>query len=46
LLLATITSNYRTYTVSIKDVDDVEIKKARRVLRKMNFDRRFKLKII
>ncbi|HIJ70758.1 MAG TPA: hypothetical protein HPP87_05260 [Planctomycetes bacterium] len=44
--MATITSNYRTYTVSIKDVDDVEIKKAKRILKKMNFDRRFELNIV
>jgi len=44
--VATITTNYRTYTVSIKNVKDMEIDKARRVLKKMNFDRRFELKIV
>ena len=44
--VATITTNHRTYTVSIKDVKDMEIDKARRVLKKMNFDRCFELKIV
>ena len=44
--LVTIKSAYRTYTVSVADVDDAEIEQAKRVLRKMNFDERFELEII
>jgi len=44
--VVTITTNYRTYTVSIKDVDDVEIEESKRILKKMNFDGRFELKIL
>ena len=42
--VVTITTNYRTYTVSVRDVDDVEIKRAKRILKKMNYDRRFEFK--
>lgn len=44
--VVTITTNHRTYTVSIKDMKDVEIQESKRVLKKMNFDRRFELKIV
>ena len=44
--VVTITTNYRTYTVSIRDVDDVEIEKSKRILKKMNYDKRFGLKIV
>ena len=44
--VVTITTNYRTYTVSIRDVDDVEIERSKRVLKKMNYDRRFELKML
>ena len=44
--VVTITTNYRTYTVSIKDLDDVEIEESKRILKKMNFDGRFELKIL
>jgi len=44
--VVTITTNYRTYTVSIRDVDDEEIEESKRVLKKMNFDGRFKLKML
>jgi len=44
--VVTITTNYRTYTVSIRDVDDVEIEESKRILKKMNYDGRFKLKIL
>jgi len=44
--VVTITTNYRTYTVSIRDVYDVEIERSKRVLKKMNFDGRFKLNIV
>lgn len=43
--LVTITTNYQTYTVNIRDVNDSEIKQSRKILRKMNYDNRFKLKI-
>jgi len=44
--VVTITTNYRTYTVSIRDVDDMEIEESKRILKKMNYDGRFKLKIV
>jgi len=44
--VVTITTNYRTYTVSIRDVDDVEIERSKKVFKKMNYDRRFELKIV
>jgi hypothetical protein len=40
-----VTSHYRTYTVSIKDVEAVEVQEAKKILKKMNFDKRFRLKI-
>ena len=43
--VVTITTNYHTYMVSMRDVADVEIEETKRVLDKMNFDRRFKLTI-
>jgi hypothetical protein len=43
--LVTITTDYGTYTVNIEDVDKKEIQEARRILKKMNFDRRFELKL-
>jgi hypothetical protein len=44
--VVTITTNYRTYTVSIRDVDGTEIEESRRILKKMNFDRRFEIKML
>lgn len=44
--VVTITTNYRTYTVSMKDVDDVEIEQFKRLLKKMNYDGRFELNIL
>ncbi len=44
--MVTINTNHRTYTISIKNVKDVEIDKANVVLEKMNFDGRFELKIV
>lgn len=43
--VVTITTNRRTYTVNVRDVDDGEIEESKRILKKMNYDRRFKLKI-
>ena len=43
--LVTITTDYGTHTVNIEDVDQKEIQESRRILKKMNFDRRFELKI-
>jgi hypothetical protein len=43
--LLTITSNYRAYSLSLADVDDVEIEQTKRLLEKMNFDHRFQLNI-
>ncbi|MFB0552089.1 MAG: hypothetical protein ACETWQ_02140 [Phycisphaerae bacterium] len=44
--VVTITTNYRTYTVSIRDVDNEEIEESKRILKKMNFDGRFELKML
>lgn len=44
--VVTITTNYRTYTVNIRAVNDEEIEESKRVLKKMNFDGRFELKIV
>jgi hypothetical protein len=43
--LLTITSNYRAYSLSLEDVDDAEIERTKRLLKKMNFDRTFQLSI-
>lgn len=43
--VVTITTNYRTYMVSMRDVADVEIEEAKKIFEKMNFDRRFKFTI-
>jgi len=44
--VVTITTNFRTYRVSVRDVDDVEIEQCKRILKKMNYDGRFGLKIV
>lgn len=44
--VVTVTSHHRTYTVSIKDVEDREVNEAKSILKKMNFDGRFRLKIV
>jgi hypothetical protein len=41
-----VTTSYRNYTISTRDVDAVEVEQSKRVLEKMNYDRRFKLKIV
>jgi len=43
--LVTITTHYGTYTINIEDVDQKEIKESMRILKKMNFDGRFELKL-
>jgi len=43
--LVTVTTDYGTYTVNIEDVDQTEIQESMRILKKMNFDGRFELKI-
>ena len=43
--LVTVTTDYGTYTVNIEDVDQTEIQESKRILKKMNFDGRFELKI-
>lgn len=40
-----ITTRSRTYTVGIGDVDKEEIEEAKKILKKMNFDGQFTLKI-
>lgn len=44
--LVNITTTHRTYNVNIRLVDDDEVKECKKVLKKMNFDNRFKLKIV
>jgi len=44
--MVTITTDYGTYTVNIEDVEQMEIQESKRILKKMNFDGRFELKII
>ena len=43
--LVTITTDYGTYTVNIEDVDQEKIQESKRILKKMNFDGRFELKL-
>jgi hypothetical protein len=43
--LVTITTDYGTHTVNIEDVDQAEIQDSRKILKKMNFDGRFELKL-
>jgi hypothetical protein len=43
--LVTITTDYGTHTVNIEDVDQEEIQESKRILKKMNYDGRFELKI-
>jgi hypothetical protein len=43
--LVTITTDYGTYAVNIEDVDQKEIQESKRILKKMNFDGRFELKL-
>lgn len=43
--VVTLTTNYRAHTVSIKNVDAGEIEQSKKILKKMNYDNRFKLKI-
>jgi hypothetical protein len=40
-----ITTNHRSYKLNIQSVDDDEVKKAVKMLKKMNFDQRFKLSV-
>jgi len=43
--VVTITTSSRTYTVGIGGINEKEIEKAKKVLKKMNFDERFTLTI-
>lgn len=43
--VVTIITNYRTYKLSIKDVEEAEIEQAKILLGRMNYDGRFRLKI-
>lgn len=36
----------RRYTLNVRDVDDEEMKQAKRVLKRMNFDDRFGLRVV
>ena len=40
-----IRTNHRDYELDVQAVDDEELKEAKRILKKMNFDDRFELKI-
>jgi hypothetical protein len=44
--MVTITTDYGTQTVNIKDVDQTVIQESKRILKKMNFDGRFELKVV
>jgi hypothetical protein len=44
--MVTITTDHRNYTVNIKNVEPKEIQESKRILKKMNFDGRFELKVI
>ena len=44
--MATITTDYRKYTINTKNVQPKEIQEARRILGKMNFDGRFELDVV
>jgi hypothetical protein len=44
--MVTITTDYGTYTVNIENVEQTEIQESKRILKKMNFDGRFELKIV
>ena len=44
--MVTITTDYRNYTVNINNVEPKEIQESKRILKKMNFDGRFELKVI
>ena len=39
-------TNRRRYTLDVRDVDDEEMKRAKKVLKNMNFDARFELRIV
>ncbi len=43
--LVTIATEYGKYMVNIEDVDQKEIQESMRILKKMNFDERFELKL-
>jgi len=44
--LVTVTTDYRTHTVNIGDVDQMEIRESKRILKKMNYDGQFELKVV
>ena len=41
-----ITTSHRRYALNVQDIDDEEVKRAMKTLKKMNFDQRFKLSIL
>jgi hypothetical protein len=41
-----ITTSHRSYTLNIEDLDNDEVKEAVKILKKMNFDQRFRLTIV
>jgi len=41
-----ITTSHRSYTLNVQDVDGDEVKRAMKILKKMNFDQRFRLRIV
>jgi len=44
--MVTITTEYRDYTVNIKNVEPKEIEESKRILKKMNFDGRIDLNVV
>jgi hypothetical protein len=43
--LVRIRTNHRDYELDVQAVDDEELKEAKRILKKMNFDDQFELRI-
>ena len=44
--IVTITTEYGAHTVNIEKVENIEIQESKRILKKMNFDGQFELKIV
>lgn len=44
--IVTITTNYENYMVNIGKVEQKEINESKKILKKMNFDGQFELKIV
>jgi len=44
--MVTITTDNRSYMISIKDVEQKKIQKSKRILEKKNFDGQFELNVV